>query len=117
MSDGTVKIETSLDNSGIEKDLKKVENTIQNSGKKIQSTMDNVEKSMKKASSSFDGSKIAKQLDSVGKSIDKTNSSIDKQYRKLKKICKIPLPVEEVEEDNEIADILMNGGEIPNQKA
>ena len=39
------------------------------------------------------------------------------QYRKLKKICKIPLPVEEVEEDNEIADILMNGGEIPNQKA
>ena len=39
------------------------------------------------------------------------------QYRKLKKICKIPLPIEEVEEDNEIADILMNGGEIPNQKA
>jgi len=39
------------------------------------------------------------------------------QYRKLKKICKIPLPVEEIEEDNEIADILMNGGEIPNQKA
>lgn len=86
MSDGTVKIETSLDNSGIEKDLKKVENTIQNSGKKIQSTMDNVEKSMKKASSSFDGSKIAKQLDSVGKSIDKTNSSIDKQKEKLSKL-------------------------------
>ena len=39
------------------------------------------------------------------------------QYRKLKKICKIPLPVEEVEEDNEIADILLSGGEIPNQKA
>lgn len=39
------------------------------------------------------------------------------QYRKLKKICKIPLPVEEVEEDNEIADILLNGGEIPKQKA
>ena len=38
-------------------------------------------------------------------------------YRKLKKICKIPLPVEEIEEDNEIADILLNGGEIPNQKA
>ena len=71
MSDGTVKVETSLDNSGIEKDLKKVENTIQNSGKKIQSTMDNVEKSMKKANSAFDGSKIAKQLDNVGKSIDK----------------------------------------------
>ena len=86
MSDGTVKIETSLDNSGIEKDLKKVENTIQNSGKKIQSTMDNVEKSMKKASYAFDGSKIAKQLDSVGKSIDKTNSSIDKQKDKLSKL-------------------------------
>ena len=39
------------------------------------------------------------------------------QYRKLKKLCKIPLPLEEVEEDNEIADILLSGGEIPNQKA
>ena len=34
------------------------------------------------------------------------------QYRKLKKLCKIPLPTEEVEEDDEIADILLNGGEL-----
>lgn len=86
MSDGTVKISTSLDTSGVEKDLKKVESTIQNSGKKIQSTMDNVEKSMKKASSSFDGSKVAKQLQNVSSSIEKTNSSIDKQKEKLSKL-------------------------------
>ena len=34
------------------------------------------------------------------------------QYRKLKRICKIPIPTEEVEEDDEIADILLNGGEL-----
>ena len=34
------------------------------------------------------------------------------QYRKLKRICKIPIPTEEVDEDDGIADILLNGGEL-----
>ena len=86
MSDGTVKISTSLDTSWVEKDLKKVENNIQNSGKKIQSTMDNVEKSMKKASSAFNGKQITKELDNVGKHIENTNNRIDLQKKKLSEL-------------------------------
>ncbi|OOM17222.1 bacteriophage Gp15 protein [Clostridium saccharobutylicum] len=36
-------------------------------------------------------------------------------YTKLKRLAKIPLPTEEVEEDMEMSNILMNGGEIPKE--
>lgn len=35
-------------------------------------------------------------------------------YRKLKKAYAIPKPVEEVQEDMEMSEILMNGGKMPN---
>lgn len=44
------------------------------------------------------------------------DKSLQEHYRKLKKIYKIPLPAEQVEEDNEVADILLNGGDLSQLK-
>ena len=49
----------------------------------------------------------------------KQTEAINRLANSNESLCKLIMQTlaEEVEEDNEIADILMNGGEIPNQKA
>ena len=59
-SDGKIIIDTKLDTSGFEKD-------VDTASKKVVSSMGNIEKSVKKASAAFDGSKMANQLNNVSK--------------------------------------------------
>ncbi|WP_315069613.1 phage tail tape measure protein [uncultured Clostridium sp.] len=78
-SDGKIIIDTKLDTSGFEKD-------VDTASKKVVDSMGKIEKSVKKASTAFDGSKIANQLNNVSKSIDNTNKKLDLETQKLAKL-------------------------------
>jgi TP901 family phage tail tape measure protein len=86
VSDGQIIIDTKLNSDNVEKDLNKIEKSMQNAGKQIETSMNKAEKSMQNLGKSFDGSKVAKQMQTVATQIDKTNQSIDKQKQKLDKL-------------------------------
>lgn len=90
MSDGKIVIETGLDTSGIEKDLKKVGSTVEKDlGQNITKTMDKAETSIKKmgkAVSGVDFTKIKTQMDNVSKAMESTNTKIDAQKVKLERL-------------------------------
>jgi len=86
LSDGTIKINTKLDNSGIKKDIQEVNKVVESAGKTITESMNKAESSVKKVGTAFksiDGSKIASQMKSVESAIDKTSTKIDAQKKKL----------------------------------
>ncbi|MFT8351297.1 phage tail tape measure protein [Clostridium saccharoperbutylacetonicum] len=86
-NDGKIIIDTKLDTSGFEKDVETASKKAANDlGNGIEKAMNKTEQSMKKASGSFDGSKIEKNLNNVTKSIDDTNKKIDIQQQKLGKL-------------------------------
>lgn len=86
MSDGTVKIDTSLNTEGVKKDLQTIEKQVNNTSKEITKSMDNAETSVKKMGKAFSGvdfTKIKSQMDNISKSIENTNAKIDVQKTKL----------------------------------
>lgn len=86
MSDGSIKIDVRLDSSTAKKDLQEVEKVAEKSGNSIAKSFDNVEKSMKNASTAFNGKQLAKELDNVGKSIKNTTDKIELEKKKLSEL-------------------------------
>lgn len=61
-----------------------------------------------------DNTEIKKSMGIRAININEVSKEQKEHYRKLKKAYAIPKPVEEVQEDMEMAELLMNGGEITN---
>ena len=89
-NDGKVILETGLDTTGIEKDLKKVGSTVEKDlGQNITKTMDKAETSIKnmgKAVTGVDFTKVKTQMDNISKSMETTNTKIDAQKVKLERL-------------------------------
>jgi hypothetical protein len=64
-----------------------------------------------------DDNKISQIMNIRAINLNEINDNkLKEHYRKMKKIFEIPKPAEEVEEDNEISNILLNGGDLSQLK-
>ena len=69
MADGSITIDTALDNSGIESDLKELQNKLKNAGAKLESSFNRV------------GTKAQSSLQTASQSVHSLQTSLQQEQR------------------------------------